>query len=307
MAQAKTAAAAAQAGPAGLFADLAALIAQPQRATLPPAIEAAARHLFGLRVTPAAVSDPAGLRASVARAGPFLEAALARGQVVTGDQKAALLALRGLLQGFLGDKAAQAMPRAAGTAPPPDRGGMPQAQQPATATLPVSAGAEEIARALLAGSEATLARLRLLQIANLPDSDGAPRADAATDAQPRTLQIELPLARGQETATLAIRIAQEESRRKDHGDERIWRVRFALDLAETGSVEAMVTYIARQVSVTVWAERDETAASLRAGLTELGDALAAAQLEIDEMAVLTGQAPPPDGAAASGRFVDRTG
>lgn len=165
-------------------------------------------------------------------------------------------------------------------------------------------------RQLAADTQGALARVRLLQIASLPDLDAGPRPDGAGDAQPRVWQMEVPVAAGRETTVLAVRV--EEDRRKRTGEREgpVWRVRFAIDLPEAGAISAAITYTAPRISVALWAEREETSRVLAAEASTLGDALRAAELDVEAVDVETGTGPAALRAqkpGSPGRYIDREG
>jgi hypothetical protein len=247
-----------------------------------------------------------GLRQALARSGLFLEASLAAGPpedaVPTSslDLKAVLLVLRQMLKAW-----AESEPRAsaASAAPtnvpsPPYRGAPPSAQPAAHASLPAYAPAGTVAQRLLAETDAALARQTLLQVASLPENDpGAP-------ATARAVQwaFEIPLAPGQGSA-----IAQFEITRDGHAAATepsfIWRVRFSVNVEPMGPVHALIALAGGRAAVTLWAERDASAAHLRANGGLLEDALRTAALEPREIQFRVGApAAPP---SAAGRFLDR--
>ncbi|MCB1471377.1 MAG: flagellar hook-length control protein FliK [Rhodobiaceae bacterium] len=307
-----------QGGLGPLFAHLAAVLADPTRPRLDRPADAAARHLLGLRLPADALSDPQRLQAGVKASGTFLEAALGKGQAAQGDLKSALLALANALRDAGEDGATQVPARAplpqAGkneTAPqPPERHAAPQPQRPSAPALPLTAGADDVLRQLAADTQGALARVRLLQIASLPDTNGGPRPDPASDAQPRVWQTEVPVAIGRETSVLGLRIEEERRKRSDGGQEPVWRVRFAVDLPQAGAISAAITYTAPRISVALWAEREETSQALAAEASALRDVLQAADLDVEALDIQTGIGPAGARAqkpGAPGRLVDREG
>jgi Flagellar hook-length control protein FliK len=70
-----------------------------------------------------------------------------------------------------------------------------------------------------------------------------------------------------------------------------------------GPVHALIALAGERAAVTLWAEREASAAHLRANGSVLQDALRAAALEPRDIQVRVGApaAPPP----AAGRFLDR--
>ena len=86
--------------------------------------------------------------------------------------------------------------------------------------------------------------------------------------------------------------------------EGVARVRAAIDLAETGAVEADVRLKGDVVTAGLVAEQPETARMLEEALPMLRDGLTAAGFEVDTLSVRLGKAKPDAG--PPGHFVDRS-
>ena len=104
-------------------------------------------------------------------------------------------------------------------------------------------------------------------------------------------------------------MAQFEISRDGGGNEvdpahRVWRARFSLDIEPAGPVHALVTLSGERTSVRMWAERPETASQLRAGASELSQALTQAELTPGDIVIREG-APPQPAPAKAGHFLDR--
>ncbi|MFN0262381.1 flagellar hook-length control protein FliK [Tepidamorphus sp. 3E244] len=296
-----------QSGFAPLFANLQAAVSASGQSKLDPGVEAAARQLLGLRVNSDALGDGQQLRAGLQRSGNFLESSLARQLPSGGDLKAALLGLKSVLSSLLGDEARTSGEPGAGKAP--DRGSNPQAERPATATLRPNVPIPEMMRQLLGETDGALNRMRLLQIASLPDGDGQPRTDAQEPGG-RVWQMALPIADAGRTAIAGIRIAEERRQNDKDEDRRAWRVRLSLDLDGAGAIAASIVYAPPNVSVALWAEEDETLALLKRNAGLLSDALTAAELDVDSIDIEAGR--PPDiprakKQAVAGSFYNREG
>jgi len=271
---------------------------------LPQPIATVAARLLDARLSLEDLS-PAGLRQALARSGLFLEASLA-GSLPPGaappaglDLKAVLLVLQQMLKAWMQSEP-RAVPSAPASAPPPPyRGAAPSAQPPAHASLPAYAPSGAVAQRLLAETEAALARQTLLQVASLPEHDAAGSPAASRAAQ---WAFEIPFAAGQGSA-----IAQFEITRDGNaaGNEPsfTWRVRFSVNIEPMGPVHALIALAGERAAVTLWAEREASAAQLRANSGLLTDALRAAALEPRDIQFRVGApaAPPP----AAGRFLDR--
>jgi hypothetical protein len=86
--------------------------------------------------------------------------------------------------------------------------------------------------------------------------------------------------------------------------KRVWRARFSLDVEPAGPVHALITQTGERTSVRMWAERPSTAAQLRAGIADLGQALSRAELSPGDIVVQQG-APPAAVPPKAGHFLDR--
>jgi hypothetical protein len=186
--------------------------------------------------------------------------------------------------------------------PPPINGALPAAQPVAPVTLNPHAPQESTLQRLLENTDGAIARQTLLQVASLPG-----QTDAATrridPAVPRW-NFEIPFATPSGTA-----IAQFEISRDGGGDtvepaERVWRARFSLDVEPAGPVHALISLSGERTSVRMWAERPTTASQLRAGLSQLGQALSRADLQVGDIVVRDG-APRQRTSAPAGHFLDR--
>ncbi|UFZ06412.1 flagellar hook-length control protein FliK [Bradyrhizobium ontarionense] len=188
------------------------------------------------------------------------------------------------------------------TPPPPFRGGAPMPQSVATPTLGPDMPLSAIAHRLLDETDQALSRQTLLQVASLPDRPDAsgPRTDPA---QPRW-NFEIPFATQQGTAMAQFEISRDGGTQSPDAAKRTWRARFSLDVEPAGPVHAMISFSAERTSVRMWAERPVTAARLRAGLSDLSQALSRAELSPGDLVVQDG-APPAVMPPKAGHFLDR--
>jgi hypothetical protein len=186
--------------------------------------------------------------------------------------------------------------------PPPVNGALPSAQPVAPATLSPHAPLETVLQHLLSDTDGALARQTLLQIASLPGQAdaSATRVDAAT---PRW-NFEIPFATAQGTAMAQFEISRDGGGRDVEGTKQIWRARFSLDVEPAGPVHALVSLNGDRTSVRMWAERPATASQLRAGVSQLSQALSRAELKPGEIVVRDG-APPHGAPVVAGHFLDR--
>ncbi len=188
------------------------------------------------------------------------------------------------------------------TPPPPFRGALPSAQPVAAPSIAAGAPLATTAHRLLGDTEAAIARQTLLQVASLPD-----RVDTAgvrmDPAAPRW-NFEIPFAMPQGTAMAQFEISRDGGGSEVEAAKRVWRARFSLDVEPAGPVHALVSLSGDRTSVRMWAERPATAARLRAGAAELGQALSKAELQPGDIVIRDG-APPQPAPARAGHFLDR--
>jgi hypothetical protein len=187
--------------------------------------------------------------------------------------------------------------------PPPISGALPAAQPVVAATLVSNSSAETALHHLLADTDGAIARQTLLQVASLPDqvNPSTGRIDPTT----QRWNFEIPFLTPQGTA-----MAQFEISRDGGGSEaeasanRAWRARFTLDVEPAGPVHALVSLNGDKTSVRMWAERPSTADQLRAGVSQLSQALSRAELRPGDIVIRDG-APPQPVPARAGHFLDR--
>jgi Flagellar hook-length control protein FliK len=194
-----------------------------------------------------------------------------------------------------------ASPAPATNTPPPFRGSLPSAQRVASSSIPADAPSAVAIHRLLDDTDAAIARQTLLQVASLPDRPGA----VANQIDPSTPRwnFEIPFATPQGTAMAQFEISRDGGNDVDPA-HRVWRARFSLDVEPAGPVHALVTLSGERTSVRMWAERPETASQLRAGASELSQALARAELTPGDIVIREG-APPQPAPAKAGHFLDR--
>lgn len=270
-----------QDGLAPLLADLAGAL---RSADLPAPLKAVMAQVLEAQ-TPLSLA-PTGqeVKAAVGRSGLFLEAKLAAvlapdhplptrvaaeqiaAQLAPGmDGKAALLALREALKGWLARNQAPAaggsLHSAAPRPQPPYRDGPMAGQGPALPTVVGDPEPAHVVQKLLQEATGALAREELMQLASLPDAQR--HGPAAAAEGPRWL-FELPLTTPQGPAVAQFEVSRDGD---GHGAvERapVWRARFSLDVEPLGPVHVHVAMKPGRAAVTLWAERDDTAERLRA-------------------------------------------
>jgi Flagellar hook-length control protein FliK len=220
-------------------------------------------------------------------------------------------ALQEIPQGSGGASPATATPKDGGgdditvhtnTPPPPFRGALPSAQPVAAPSIGSSAPLATSAHHLLGDTDAAMARQTLLQVASLPDRVDVPgvRMDPVT---PRW-SFEIPFTTPLGTAMAQFEISRDGAGNEVEAGKRVWRARFSLDVEPAGPVHALVSLSGERTSVRMWAERPATAAQLRAGAAQLGQALSRAELLPGDIVVRDGM-PPQPAPARAGHFLDR--
>lgn len=303
-----------QNGLAPLMADVEAALTRPD---VPQPVRAAAAQLLALRVetsTPVTASD---IKAALVRSGIAGDPATLQPALPgSSDLKTALLALKDAFtnwaagdEGISDPKAAAARTPAPASAPlplparanlpPPHRLAQTVPQPPQPASLPEDAGAREVAQHLLSKTDGALARQTLLQIASLPDEQGASRAE---QGGPR-LMLDIPLATPQGTGVAQLRVEQEASQRDGPDIRPVWRANFSIDIEPIGPVHASIALFGERAAVTLYAERDDSAVKLREGLPILEAGLKDAAFETGELRCRAGVPAAPR--SAPGLFVDQ--
>ncbi|MEH2590570.1 flagellar hook-length control protein FliK [Bradyrhizobium sp. AZCC 1721] len=188
------------------------------------------------------------------------------------------------------------------TPPPPIRGGLPAAQPIASPTIAPQAPLEATAHHLLDDTDAAIARQTLLQVASLPDRiDAGPKADITA---PRW-NFEIPFVTPQGTAMAQFEISRDGGSEAVEAVKRVWRARFSLDVEPAGPVHALISLTGDKTSVRIWAERPATAEQLRAGTSQLSEALSRAELQPGDIVIRDGAPPQAAPAARAGHFLDR--
>jgi len=187
--------------------------------------------------------------------------------------------------------------------PPPYAGGPTTAQPAAASDLRDDTPPVVLAKRLLADVSGAIARQELLQIASLPEGRADPERPA--EARPTRVVIDLPFQTPQGVAVAQFEISRDGGGGGASGGgevERTWRARFSLDVEPLGPVHVQVALTGVQTRVSLWAERPESMARLRAGEETLSAALRQAELT-PEVAFHAGA--PHTAPSAPGRFVDR--
>jgi hypothetical protein len=186
--------------------------------------------------------------------------------------------------------------------PPPVNGALPSAQPVAPATLTSRMPLNTALQHLLDDTDGAIARQTLLQIASLP-GQADPSASRIDASSPRW-NFEIPFATPQGTAMAQFEISRDGGGHEASAAKAVWRARFSLNVEPAGPVHAQVAVNGDRTSVRMWAERPATASQLRAGVSQLTQALSRAELTPGDIVIRDG-APPQPPAAPAGHFLDR--
>jgi hypothetical protein len=187
--------------------------------------------------------------------------------------------------------------------PPPMNGALPSAQPVMPATLVSNSPLDSAMHRLLTDTDGALARQTLLQVASLPDQVD-PATGRIDSVQPRW-NFEIPFMTQQGTAMAQFEISRDGGTgTQAEAVKQAWNARFTLDVEPAGPVHALVSLSGDRTSVRMWAERPATADQLRAGVSQLSQALVRAELQPGDIVVRDG-APLQQVAAKAGHFLDR--
>src|SRR5579863_7547302 len=186
--------------------------------------------------------------------------------------------------------------------PPPVNGALPAAQPIAPATLAAHVPVEATLQHLLADTDGAIARQTLLQVASLPGQTD-PNPSHVDPSMPRW-NFEIPFATPQGTAMAQFEISRDGGGNAVSPAKQVWRARFSLDVEPAGPIHALISLMGERTSVRMWAERPATASPLRAGISQLSQALSRAELQPGDIVVRDG-APVQPATAHAGHFLDR--
>jgi hypothetical protein len=188
------------------------------------------------------------------------------------------------------------------TPPPPFRGALPAAQAVVPPSIAPDTPLATILHHLCDDTDAAIARQTLLQVASLPDRADitGPRTDPAA---PRW-NFEIPFATPAGTAIAQFEISRDGTGRQIDAAERVWQARFSLDVEPAGPIHALISLKGGKTSVRMWAERPVTATQLRAGASQLSQALSRAELQPGDIVIRDG-APTQSRLPPAGHFLDR--
>jgi hypothetical protein len=176
------------------------------------------------------------------------------------DMEADLQMLSRTLRSWL---AADSAPIAPVRPAPPSRGAPPRAPMRMAAPA-LAETVQESAKQLLEQTDDALARVRLLQNASVPEE--------AARHQANEWNLDLPIMLNGQPSVMPFQV-QRDGGGEQEGDERGWRVRFAIDLGDRGEAGAQISLRGSRVSAMLWAAEAGTAALFEGGLGWLASAL----------------------------------
>ncbi|MEA2899587.1 MAG: hypothetical protein QOJ84_5202 [Bradyrhizobium sp.] len=191
---------------------------------------------------------------------------------------------------------------AARTPPPPFRGALPSAQPVVPPSIAPDTPLAAAVRHLLDDTDAAIARQTLLQVASL--SDRADIVGQRTDPAAPRWNFEIPFATLAGTAIAQLEISRDGTASAIDAASRVWRARFSLDVEPAGPIHALISLTDDKTAVRMWAERPATATQLRAGASQLSQALSRAELQPGDIVIRDG-APLQPKPAPAGHFLDR--
>ncbi len=241
--------------------------------------------------------------------------------VAEGEEQALAAAFRlvravaadlGLAEGAADEAAAlgagiAASPRErAGKIPPPRKGALPIAQDPAVGERADTAeAAEQLGRKTLERADGALQRILLEQWAVL-DTSG--EAAASVQRGGKEWTAELPLATRDGTSIVQMTVERDGKQGGTAGEAAKvgWRVRFALDVEPIGPVHAQIGLSGEHLSVGLWIERPEMAEKLAADIGSLTSALSDGGSVLEAVHVAAGEPPATraEAQSSSGHFID---
>ena len=286
----------------------------PQARLLPAPLFEAVAAVFSKQLEGDAPILPEDIRQSLKQSGLFFEANLAKGQVPTPqtDAKAALIALRQAVDKFILNTSAEetvatspAPPRDAGprreTVAPPRRDGLPLPQQSVSSSISQTTSTRNAVTIVAAHADQAIERIKLQQFASLPPSPDNPVANSTSRTNAPVWVFEIPIRFPDETSVAGFRIEQDREARKAAA-HKVWRINFALDTAELGAVHGSIGLRGTEISISLIAERAETASIFRQGAPQLRERLGATNFEITDLSILSGK--PRQTPLQTGYFVD---
>jgi Flagellar hook-length control protein FliK len=191
---------------------------------------------------------------------------------------------------------------------PPYRGAPSVPQPPSPPSLSTAAPPREQAEHLLSQTDAAIARQTLLRIVSLP-SDPTNNTQQSDNNSTRVM-FEIPLATPQGTSVAPMTVERDGGNGNTPESLTAWRANFSIDLPAIGPVHVRIALVGERATVTLNAERAQSAELLAAGLPLLDAGLRSAQIEPGELRCFASSSGNPAASqhlhsAAPGMFLDQ--
>lgn len=283
-----------QSGLAPLLANLHKLANDEQSARLPKELTQAVQQTLAKFPQLAQVANSDGVKQAIDDSGLLLEAKLLKVLEnfsklnVDGDFKALLLRLHKLLQQLpaqaTGSKlnpsptalstptnTTQPSVRNPASPAPPLPEARPQAQASVASSILPNMNAEQVKDQLIQQIEGALARIRLSQLASVPETDSK-----------SSYLLEIPVNHKQQIDLIQLRIDREAAH-DNASNQHIWSVELAFDFDELGPIHAKVKLNQDRVSTQFWASQADTAEHINKHLEVLQNALIEQGLQVDRL------------------------
>lgn len=184
---------------------------------------------------------------------------------------------------------------------PPYRGAPTVAQAPAAPSFSENATPHELAAHLLGQTDAAIARQTLLRLASMPDRDSVDPIHNQTASS--RVMFDIPVATAQGTGVAQMAIERDGRHQSQSGNAPVWRANFSIDLEPIGPLHVHIALSGDRATVTLNAERANSAAALSADLPLLEAGLRHVALEPGELRCQAGS--PRPAAASPGTFLDQ--
>lgn len=286
------------------------LFAPAIRQQLPAPIQKALDQLLQSLPKPEQMKTAEGVKRALETSGNFLESRLVRTpnastespqRVIATDVKAQISTLLELIRRLV--PAATIAPR---TTPTVDNDELVYTQKPTAHTSAANNPqpkneAESIDTLLTQLSKLLQAGLARIQVNQL-DSFSARHLDTNTAAPTPTWVLELPLRTPFGADQLQVRVEQRQ-RKRGQQTRAQWNVQIALDLHDLGKLAATLSIVEKNVSATLWAEREMTHRKVQEQIDYLRAGLESVGVNVTEMRCRLGM-PPPRKNPLSQRLVD---
>lgn len=249
---------------------------------LPPQVLELARKVLDRLPTSRQLRSPEELQRAVRDAGPFFERKLATGTAldIERDLKGALMQL---LAGLRNPVPPLPTPLPGAEIPKPEfapRARIPTQPRSAAQIAATQDAVLALLKSLESETDTALARLTLQQLVSLPKDE---------TEMPQWI-FDLPVRHGERVDVFHLHIFRDKHPR-DTKHPPAWYVRLSFDLVTLGAVSVLVTWYARTISISLWAQQPETRQRFEQHLAGLRDQLRESGLNVTHLHCETGEAP----------------